>query len=44
MFVICPNCWRELETTPAVCEKCGAHVDLYSQGTAAYFCATWRRC
>jgi HEAT repeat protein len=31
MFVICPNCWRELEATPAVCEKCGSHVDLYSQ-------------
>jgi HEAT repeat protein len=31
MFVICPICWRELETTPAVCEKCGAHVDLYSR-------------
>jgi HEAT repeat protein len=30
MFVICPVCWRELETTPAVCEKCGTHVDLYS--------------
>jgi HEAT repeat protein len=31
MFVICPVCWRELETTPAVCEKCGAHVDLHSR-------------
>jgi HEAT repeat protein len=30
MFVICPVRWRELETTPAVCEKCGTHVDLYS--------------
>jgi HEAT repeat protein len=30
MFVICPVCWRELETTPAVCEKCGTRVDLYS--------------
>jgi HEAT repeat protein len=31
MFVICPHCWHQLETTPAVCEKCGAHVDLYSR-------------
>jgi HEAT repeat protein len=31
MFVICPLCWRELETTPAVCEKCGTRVDLYSR-------------
>jgi len=31
MFVICPQCWHELETTPAVCGKCGTHVDLYSR-------------
>jgi HEAT repeat protein len=31
MFVICPVCWLELKTTPAVCEKCGTHVDLYSR-------------
>jgi len=31
MFVICPVCWRELESTPAICEKCGTHVDLYSR-------------
>jgi HEAT repeat protein len=30
MSVVCPHCWHELETTPAVCEKCGAHVDLFS--------------
>jgi HEAT repeat protein len=31
MFVICPVCWRELDTTPAVCKKCGTRVDLYSR-------------
>jgi HEAT repeat protein len=31
MFVICPVCWREMDTTPAVCGKCGTRVDLYSR-------------
>jgi HEAT repeat protein len=31
MFIICPECWRELENTPTVCEKCGARVDFYSR-------------
>jgi HEAT repeat protein len=31
MFVMCPHCCHELEITPAVCEKCGTHVDLYSR-------------
>jgi HEAT repeat protein len=30
MFVICLDCGHELKATPAVCEKCGALVDLYS--------------
>ena len=32
MFILCPECWRELEKTPTVCEKCGSHVDFYSRG------------
>jgi HEAT repeat protein len=31
VLITCPECWRELKATPAVCEKCGAHVDLYSR-------------
>jgi HEAT repeat protein len=31
MFVICPECWKGLRENPAVCEKRGAHVDLYSR-------------
>lgn len=31
MFVLCPKCWRELEGTRTVCEKCGTRVDFYSR-------------
>ncbi len=31
MFIICPECWRELKNTPPVCEKCGTRVDFHSR-------------
>lgn len=31
MFVVCPKCWRELDSTRTVCEKCGTRVDFYSR-------------
>lgn len=31
MFVMCPKCWRELDCTRTVCEKCGTPVDFYSR-------------
>jgi HEAT repeat protein len=31
MFVLCPNCWNEIHTTPAICPQCGTNVDLYSR-------------
>jgi HEAT repeat protein len=31
MFVICPECWRGMSKSPAVCKHCGARVDLYSR-------------
>lgn len=31
MFVLCPDCWNEIHTNPAICPQCGANVDLYSR-------------
>jgi hypothetical protein len=31
MLLLCPKCWNELNTSPAVCRNCGTELDLYSR-------------
>ena len=31
MNILCPNCWREINESVAVCPACDATVDLYSR-------------
>jgi HEAT repeat protein len=31
MFVLCPKCWREVQTAPRACPNCGTPVDVYSR-------------
>lgn len=31
MLAFCPTCWNEITTSPTICRKCGAKVEVYSQ-------------